>query len=67
VGIKVTKISVIGAGLFAVALSVPGIHRPVRAIVRDGVTSVWVDALNVEVAIERTETGFVFEAGEGEV
>jgi len=66
-GIQVKKISVIGAGLFAVALSVPGIHKPVRAIVKEGASEVWVDALNVEVGITRTETGFVFEAGEGEV
>ena len=64
-GIKVTRISVIGAGLFAVLLSIPGVYRPVRAIVRDGDSAVWIDALNVEVEVIQTETGFIFEAGEG--
>lgn len=64
-GIQVKKISVISAGLFAVALSVPGVYRPVRAIVREGDSAVWIDALNQEVAIVRTEDGFIFESGEG--
>lgn len=64
-GIKVTKVSVISVGLFAVALSIPGVYGPVRAIVRDGSESVWIDALNTEVEVKRTVGGFVFTTDEG--
>jgi len=63
-GIRVTKVSVISAGIFAVALSMPGIHKPVRAIVKEGDSAVWIDVLNVEVPVIQTADGFVFEPSE---
>lgn len=61
--IQVIHVTEIQAGLYAVALSIPGVYRKVRAIVRDGENSVWIDALNREFSFNRNGDSFEF-AGE---
>jgi len=58
--IQVINVTQIRAGLFAVSLSVPGVCRKVRAIVREGDSAVWVDALNREVEVFRAGDSFEF-------
>lgn len=58
--IRVIGVTQIRAGLYAVALSIPGIYRKVRAIVRDGQESVWIDALNRDVAVYQDGDSFEF-------
>lgn len=58
--IQVIQVTKIKAGLYAVALSIPGVYRKVRAIVQDGQESVWIDALNRDVSVYQDGGSFEF-------
>ena len=60
--IKTVKVTTIQKGLYAVAVTIPGFYRAIRALVRDGDQQVWVDALNRFVAVKPDQDqGFILE------